>query len=215
MDIHLILTLVSGFCWTLVYLDGIRVGVRDKSYAMPFWALVLNLAWELLYGVEGYLGYGWKPQTIINVIWLLLDVGILYTFIRFAPRQFPYKSLPRTAFIFWTILGLATAFVLQWTVFHEFGFGQGAKYSAFLQNLLMSILFISMLTQRNHTAGQSYTIAINKCLGTLAPTIHLGLIDQGPVSFILFTGGLIFIFDIIYIYLLYRFKQLGHQQAIL
>ena len=66
MDLQLFLTLLSGICWTLVYLDGIRVGLRDHSYAIPFWALALNLAWEFLYGVQGYLGYGWEPQTVIE-----------------------------------------------------------------------------------------------------------------------------------------------------
>jgi hypothetical protein len=41
------LTLVSGIAWTLVYIDAIRVGFKDKSYAMPLFALALNLGWEL------------------------------------------------------------------------------------------------------------------------------------------------------------------------
>jgi hypothetical protein len=35
----LCLVLLSGACWTLVYLDGIRLGLRDPTYAMAFWAL--------------------------------------------------------------------------------------------------------------------------------------------------------------------------------
>ena len=46
--IKLILTVVSGVCWTIVYIEGIRVGFKDKSYAIPFYALALNIAWELL-----------------------------------------------------------------------------------------------------------------------------------------------------------------------
>jgi hypothetical protein len=42
--VKLILTIISGLCWTIVYIDGIRVGLRDKSYAIPFYALALNFA---------------------------------------------------------------------------------------------------------------------------------------------------------------------------
>src|ERR1051325_1203152 len=52
--IKLVLTIVSGLCWTIVYIDGIRVGLRDKSYAIPFYALSLNIAWELLYTFLGF-----------------------------------------------------------------------------------------------------------------------------------------------------------------
>ena len=47
----IILTIISGVCWTIVYIDGIRIGFRDKSYAIPFYALALNFAWELLYTI--------------------------------------------------------------------------------------------------------------------------------------------------------------------
>jgi len=50
--IKLILTVVSGVCWTIVYVEGIRVGFKDKSYAIPFYALTLNIAWELLIDVH-------------------------------------------------------------------------------------------------------------------------------------------------------------------
>lgn len=33
--IKVILTLISGVCWTIVYIDGIRADFRDKSYAIP------------------------------------------------------------------------------------------------------------------------------------------------------------------------------------
>ena len=51
--IKTILTLVSGLCWTLVYIEGIRLGITDRSYAIPFYALAPNLAWELLHAYLG------------------------------------------------------------------------------------------------------------------------------------------------------------------
>lgn len=63
--IKLVLTLVSGICWTVVYIDGIRLGIRDRSYAIPFYALALNIFWELLqtfYGLQSAL----SVQTVIT-----------------------------------------------------------------------------------------------------------------------------------------------------
>jgi hypothetical protein len=62
--IKLVLTIVSGLCWTIVYIDGIRVGLRDKSYAIPFYALALNFAWELLYTILGFRSQGAQPSRL-------------------------------------------------------------------------------------------------------------------------------------------------------
>lgn len=46
---ELFLTLLSGIGWTLVYIDSIRKGFKDKTYAIPLYALGLNFAWEVIY----------------------------------------------------------------------------------------------------------------------------------------------------------------------
>jgi hypothetical protein len=58
----------------------------------------------------------------------------------------------------------------------EFGLVKGGSFSAFLQNLIMSILFIAMFIQRGGDEGQNLTIAINKFIGTVTPTILAGII---------------------------------------
>jgi hypothetical protein len=42
----------------------------------------------------------------------------------------------------------ATSYAVQWLFIGQFGWTDAAKYSAFLQNLLMSGLFIAMLIAR-------------------------------------------------------------------
>ena len=84
--VKLLLIVISGLCWTIVYIDGIRVGFRDKSYAIPFFALALNFAWELLYTYHGFRINGVDAQNIFSAAWLTFDVGILYTYFRFGGR---------------------------------------------------------------------------------------------------------------------------------
>ena len=197
-----ILALISGLCWTLVYIEGVRLGIRDGSYAIPFYALALNLAWELLHT---YLGFrtGVDLQTIINAVWFLFDVGILYTYFKYGKKYFP-ANLAHW-FVSWSILGLFTAFCVEYAFVRQFGASAGGAYAAFLQNLLMSVLFISMLVRRGSTEGQSLTIAVSKWLGTLAPTIAFGMIGK-PEPLILVVGMLCSVFDLIYIWMILRYR---------
>jgi hypothetical protein len=190
----LFLTLVSGIAWTVVYIESIRVGFRDRSYAMPVAALALNIAWESIHAAHA-LATEISAQGFVNAIWTLADVVIVYTFIRFGRRELP-EFVTRPLFAAWTALIFATAYLVQWMFIAEFGWVIGARYSAFLQNLLMSGLFISMFVARRGARGQSLVIAAAKWLGTLAPTILFGIIYGSP--FILGLGILCSVFDIVY-----------------
>ena len=210
-SIKLTLTVVSGVCWTIVYIEGIRIGFRDKSYAIPFYALALNFAWESLYTWFGFRTNGITVQNIFNAVWFMFDIGILYTYFKFGRKYFRVNFRNSAAFadgifVAWSLLFLVTAFAVEYAFLKEFGVGKGAGYSAFLQNLLMSILFIAMLAQRGSREGQSLLIAVNKWIGTLAPTILYGLIGEGGFpqgSFlILVLGSLCAVFDLVYISML-------------
>jgi hypothetical protein len=206
--IKLTLTLISGICWTVVYVEAIRVGFKDRSYAIPFYALALNFAWELLHTVFGFQA-DVSVQTIINAVWFAFDVGILYTYFKYGRKYFPH-NLPARAFIGWSVLGLVTALGVEYAFIREFGVAVGAGYSAFLQNLLMSVLFIDMFVRRGSSEGQSLYIAVNKWVGTLAPTILFGIVgDSGFPSgsfLILVLGIFCSVFDLIYVWLLLKLE---------
>lgn len=214
-SLSLLLTIVSGVCWTIVYVDGIRLGFRDKSYAIPFYALALNFAWELFHSVLGLRG-GVSVQAIINTVWFVFDVGILVTYFKYGRKYFP-ASLPASWFVIWSVLGLVAAFLVEYAFIAEFGIAKGAGYSAFLQNLLMSVLFIAMLIRRGNREGQSQLIAINKWIGTLAPTLLFGLLGSGGFPrgsyLILVCGTLCTVFDLIYIFLISRTRRGDRVQA--
>jgi hypothetical protein len=189
---------LSGLAWTVVYVDGIRVGLRDKTYAVPLFALGLNLAWEALYaGIS--LTSGGDFQGVIDVCWTLLDCGILYTYLRYGRRYWP-PTVARWVFGAWSILALLVSVVVQLLFLAEFGSRLGSAYSAFLQNLIMSILFISMYVARRGAKGQSVLIGVAKLIGTAAPTIAFGLLAHN--RFLLGVGALCAVFDLIYVVLL-------------
>ncbi|MDP9884195.1 hypothetical protein J2W21_001705 [Sinomonas atrocyanea] len=193
-----VLTLLSGVAWTVVYAEAIRIGFTQRTYAIPAAALMLNIAWEWLYafldltGTPGVQGY-------VNLVWAVADVAIVVTFFRFGYVEFSDR-IGRGVFIVGGVGLLGVSVAVQLLFLGEFGRSNGEVYSAFLQNLLMSGLFVAMFLSRHGARGQSMVIAAAKWLGTLAPTIQLGLL-QGR-GFVLGIGLLCTVLDLTYIGLL-------------
>jgi len=190
----------GGLFWSLTYILIIRRGFKDKTYGMPLVALCANISWEAIFS---FVHPHSPPQLYINYIWFFLDVLIILQFLKFGISEFPKFSNKRFYTVF--LLALVTAFFLVLFITYEFNDWQGA-YSAFGQNLLMSILFISMLMSRDNIRGQSIFIALFKMLGT--GVISLAFYFYQPItqgSFLLpFLFISIFIYDSIYLGMIYQ-----------
>jgi hypothetical protein len=199
------LLLLSGICWTIVYIQLISTGLKEKVYGMPFIALALNFAWETIHSFLGLKNNLFSIETWIILVWFLLDIIIVYTYLRYGKQYFP-KHTNKEYFMPWTILIFFMSFVIQYYFVVEFG-DLGRVYSGFLQNLIMSILFINMLVTRNDLKGQNLIIGINKWIGTLAPTILYGVIYE--YKLILILGLFCSLFDILYIYFLNHIKKIS------
>jgi hypothetical protein len=199
----LALTLLSGVAWTVVYVAAIRIGFQQKTYAIPAAALALNIAWESIYATHGLVADP-SVQTFVNLAWGVADLLIIYTLLRYGRRELP-GFVTRPMFISWSILLFATAYIVQWLFIVEFGWSDASRYAAFLQNLLMSGLFIAMFVARGGPRGQSIIIAIAKWIGTLAPTIAFGALARSAL--ILGLGILCSVFDLAYLALLLWARQ--------
>ncbi len=154
---QLFLMLLSGLCWSIVYIELIRHGFKDKTYGMPIFALALNFAWESIYAIQGLAQQITDPQSWVNLIWACLDIGIIVTYFKFGKKDFP-TSLQKH-FIPASLLIFVTSYALQLMFLFEFGTHWGSIYSAFIQNAAMSILFVYMLASRNSSRGQSKLMA--------------------------------------------------------
>lgn len=195
----LALTLLSGVAWAVVYVVAIRIGLQQRTYAIPAAALALNIAWESIYATRGLAAGDPSAQTFVNVAWAFADVVIVYTFLRYGRRELP-DFVSRSMFVAWAVLIFGTAYAVQWLFLMEFGWADASKYAAFLQNLLMSVLFIAMFVARRGPRGQSIVIGVAKWIGTLAPTILFGVLAGS--TFIVGVGLLCSVFDLAYIGLL-------------
>jgi len=187
----------SGVFWGLTYLLIVRRGFLDRRCGMPLAALAANLSWEFIFVFV--LPHG-GLQIYINAVCLLIDLIILYQAIRFEIPRFR-RLLGSWTYVA-TFVGLATAFGAVLTITLEFDDRHG-RYVAFGQNLMMSILFVSMLFRRKGVRGQSMYIAVFKMLGTLLPSVlFYVLYPQSPLMIYLFAS--ILLYDWAYIVLLYR-----------
>lgn len=194
------LMIIGGLFWSLTYILIIFRGFKDKTYGMPLAALCANISWE---GVFSFIVPHSPPQLYINYIWFLLDFFIVLQFLKYGKSEFPNLSYKK--FIAMFILALTTAFFLVLFITIEFNDLQGA-YSAFGQNLMMSVLFITMLFNRDNLKGQSIHIALFKMFGTGISSLAFYLyqpISQNSLLFhFLFIS--IFIYDMIYVSLIYQ-----------
>jgi hypothetical protein len=188
----------SGLCWTLSYLFIIKRGFQDKALGMPLVALCANISWEFIFS---FIYPHAAPQYYVNVVWFFFDCIILFQALKFGKFDFN-NNLPAKLFYPTFALTLVMSFCAVLFISREFKDTDG-KYAAFGQNLMMSVMFVSMLLRRNGVEGQSIYIALFKMIGTLLPSILFLLLF--PSSLLLdFLYVSIFIFDLIYFLLLYR-----------
>ncbi len=191
---------IGGIFWSITYILIIRQGYKDKTYSMPLAALCANISWEAIFS---FIHPHSPPQLYINYAWFILDVFIVFQFLKFGKPEFPNFSIKQLVVSF--VFALVLAFCSVLFITYEFNDWKGA-YTAFGQNLMMSILFISMLVNRNSLRGQSIYIAIFKMLGTGVSSLAFYLyqpISQGSLL-MPFLYISIFVCDIIYLSLIYQ-----------
>jgi len=140
-------------------------------------------------------------QRWINIFWFVFDAIIVYQCFRYG-KQYFLKKLNSKLFAIWLVVVFVFCFIIEYAFLIEFGKSIGAKYAAFLQNLIMSFLFLDLLFKRSNIAEFSMVVAICKWLGTLAPTILFGKEN----SFILTIGILCSLVGLIYIGILFKYK---------
>ena len=194
------LTLMSGICWTTVYILIIYRSFKDKIYGMPFWALAFNVSWEFIFSLL-LVSNPLALQAIINNVWFAFDIIVMIAYILYGKKDWPI-TVSKKWFYPYLILVLAVSFLFVYLLSVELDHSRG-MYAAFIQNLMMSVLFIRMLLRRGNKSGQSAGIAIFKLIGTLAPTIIYGQQSR----FVLFLGIACFVFDLIYLIMLLNFEK--------
>jgi hypothetical protein len=190
---------IGGIFWILTYIFIISKGFRDKTYGMPIIALCANISWEFIFS---FLLPHYPPQLFINYLWFGLDIIIVFQFFKYYKNEFPTLSSLKIYSVFGLLTITAFSTILLCAIL--LGDNRGV-YTAFVQNFLMSILFVVMFFKRGKgLRGQSIYIAVFKMLGTGLISTYFYLYDPvSQASFVLPTlFALIFVSDLLYVILI-------------
>lgn len=194
----LICQLGMGLFWIITYILIIKQGLQDKRYGMPMVAICANISWEFIFS---FMYPQNDLQRIITFAWFLLDIFIMMQFLHYGHKEYK-KIVPRKIFYSSFLITLVVSFFTILAVMHEFNDLEG-KYAAFIQNLMMSGLFIALFLQRGNLSGQSMGIAVCKMIGTMFAAVGFYMYFRTPLITIISLATLIY--DWLYIVLIYRF----------
>lgn len=179
----------------------IRQGMKHKTYCMPLFALALNLSWEFFYGIKGLSALNY--QTVINLVWGLFDLLIVYTYFRNGKKYFPEKAKP--FFVPYSVLVFACALMMEMVFSYKLTY-RAMQYSAWIMNVLISVSTLELIFKREHGEGTSFIIGITKMVGTIFQTIAAGVISQRD-RFIVIFGVVCLAFDILYCIAVVKYKE--------
>lgn len=192
------LEIIGAIFWVITYILIIKKGFHDKTYGIPMVSLCANNSWEFIFSfIFPHSGI----QLWVNISWFLLDVILLYQFLKYGKSDFS-RFLNEKWFYPVFFITLTTCFFTILFITYEFQNWNG-MYTSFTLSCMMSILFVFMLIIRNNSRGQSIYIALFKMLGTLAYDVMF--FDFYPTLFLFnFLYVTIFIFDLMYFVMLYK-----------
>lgn len=212
MIVQLTIHTIGGILWTTAYLLIAWHSHRDKTYGMPLAAIAANISWEFHTTFISPPSYPSETlanaERTISITWILIDFVILGYALRYGPREFP--RLSRTMF-YGMFLGLFIAVGgSDILISEEFNDAYGIR-AAFLQTVMMSLLFLAMLYSRQSLRGQSLGIALAKMGGTICASLGIYLRPPDPIyhdSVLLpFLYVTILVIDLIYVIAVYRVRQ--------
>ncbi|MGB7539388.1 MAG: hypothetical protein WBM17_12690 [Anaerolineales bacterium] len=185
--------IASGAFWLITYLLLVKRGYQDKACGMPMAALCLNISWEFIFSFIYPHG---GIQRAINIAWFILDSILVVQYLRFESARRPAGH--SAAFFYGAFLSiLVVSFLVILLVTREFD-NYAGYYTAFGQNLLMSILFIRLLLDRKDLAGQSLYIGLAKLLGSLCASVLVFVYAPESQLTVFFACAILF-FDLAYI----------------
>jgi hypothetical protein len=213
--ITIIATANFNLMWLGLYALCIRRGFLDKTFSIPIVALFANFAWDVYSSTNGQAMP--MPQPIINGIYAIIDIILIYQVVRFWRSDFGYLS-PAKFYTFFVFTFIFTFWLMR-NFMYEVNDIPTWRI-AFIDTFINSALFIAMFYRRKGLEGQSIYIGLGKLLGTGPFMLFLYFAPQleGVVDFIglpasnlllpLWVG--IFLMDVAYVVLVYqRAKEMG------
>ena len=195
-----ILMATTGIFWTVAYLCYIVQSQRHGTYrGIPPAALFLNVTWEFFFAFI-HTEQQSPPQLVMNYIWVSFDFIILGQFLWWKVRPTfltgPIVERYWVCLLMMTTVGFLLAFVHE---LHDYD----GLYMAYLQNLLMSILFCrdawNDMEYVASDAWSSWIPGILRWIGTAFTLVAMAIRTEAKSPLLMFVSGAIFCWDVAYV----------------
>ncbi|KAI1173435.1 hypothetical protein F4777DRAFT_447358 [Nemania sp. FL0916] len=156
--------IVAGLLWTMAYVLYIIQARKDKSYGMPLIALCANISWEITYGLFYPLSY---VETAAFILWLLLDLGIVLSTVKFGTKQWRHPSLVARRIPTILVIGCGLSLLIHWQFIEALGSrDEAAFWSGFACQNLLGTLSVMQIISRGNTSGHSWSIWLCRWIGS-------------------------------------------------
>ena len=195
--------------WIVAYILFIRQGWKDRTYGVPMAAICLNITWEAVTFTGPAPVPLWKW---IEGAWLFIDVIILWQLWIHGKSTMLRPSLQRYHhLVIVGMLALATGFHLTWRTFWD---DELLFVNAFIINLIMSVLFISLALARPTLSGLTIPGAWCKFLGTILTGVQCLVFlpkvmhERESWAFLWYLVVAIAICDALYLFVLYHLRRI-------
>lgn len=194
----------GGACWVFLYVCAVMYGVKNKSFAIPAFAIPFNFSWELLTSFV-------VPNPVavwlwVNRVWLLIDCILVAQTLRYGAAE--QLTADGKRYFPW-LMSVIGCFALAGQYGYILTFQDSLGYEvAFVIDVLMSFLFIQRYFERPDHSNLAYAVAWFKLFGNLGVSIQTYVlfpqVHPNVPSFAFFHAlyAALFVLDSIYIVLL-------------
>ncbi|KAJ6033885.1 uncharacterized protein N7446_007818 [Penicillium canescens] len=155
----LLVTLASG--WLVCYFATIRTAFCSRACWMPLLPLSCNVAWELVF-ITLYP----PPGSPILGFWLLVNLGVIYSALRFAPSKASHLAVEKHYLPVLFVLAVGFWAWGHLALIEQLNPLPAFYYGGMACQLMTSAAALSGLVDQGSTQGASYTIWLSRVIGT-------------------------------------------------
>jgi hypothetical protein len=195
---------LGGFLlWGIGYALVIRRIVKTRFVEVPVFAVCGNITWEFLWG------FYFESDMGLLLVWFyrlgaLLDVGILISVFLYGRKQLISPAVSKHFVPM--VIGALAIWTLLYLAFQKQGYDLPlGSNSAYLVNLVMSILYILLALNLKNPHLLSIPIGWLKGVGTGMVTVFVYLAYPDNL-FVQVISVIVGVLDIIYMALLYKLQ---------
>lgn len=205
---QMILFIIGCTFWLITYIIYVRNIVKFKFIEIPVIVVALNIAWEFIWSfplghlVSDYLGDAlqWGYGS-----WFFFDMFIFWGALKYGYKQFENPTFRKHS----KLITIATMFfgLIFFYTFYLGGYDTAiGTISAYIDNILISALYIFLLVDHKDKSVFSYQVAWYKMLGTGLISFSLAW-HWSSNYFLIFLTAVVLLLDIAYIIIFSRYRK--------